>query len=370
MRILRYVVIGFLLSLGAAHAGPWPTDNIVTTNLDNPLDSPSAARADIYNALLRTKEIIGARSSVNGVAPLDASGLVPLVNLPSTLVQTSGDQTVAGVKTFTSYPVISGGTAGIKLNDTSAGEDDFWIYAASNTLYLLTDRDDDGAWETPHPLYLSNSAAGGQLYGATIWTTANDGTDSGLAADTVDGYHAGNGASNVLVLDAGGLVPLADIPTSFARVDAATNFTTAPTISGNEIQTVPAAETGYTYVGGGTYSKNSISGVNLVYNTLTAIAAPAGAKSLILELDFSVYTDNAIGARGVTVYAYSDTGTTVAKTRAHYLRETVAAGSLLTLGFHSAYVEVPVVSGNAYIKYALRTGANSMVDYRVVGYKI
>jgi len=53
----------------------------------------------------------------------------------------------------------------------------------------------------------------GLLNGGTAWTSANDGTGSGLDADLVDGIHAA----------------------SFARVDAASNFAVAPTILSNTI---------------------------------------------------------------------------------------------------------------------------------------
>lgn len=43
-----------------------------------------------------------------------------------------------------------------------------------------------------------------------------------LNADKVDGYHAGNGANQVLLLDGSGLVPLADIPATLTGKDADT----------------------------------------------------------------------------------------------------------------------------------------------------
>lgn len=91
MRFIKAVLVVFLMWSGSVHAGAWPTDNVVTTNLDSPTDSPSAARGDIYTALQRIKDIIGARNSASGVAPLDASSLVPLVNIPATLTGKDAD---------------------------------------------------------------------------------------------------------------------------------------------------------------------------------------------------------------------------------------------------------------------------------------
>ena len=69
----------------------WPTDNITTLNLDASTDDPSQARAEIKNAMDKTKDVIAGRNTANGVAPLDASGLVPLANIPATLTGKDAD---------------------------------------------------------------------------------------------------------------------------------------------------------------------------------------------------------------------------------------------------------------------------------------
>ena len=77
-------ILGFLMLMlsAAVCAGPWPTDNITTVNVDAPTDDPSQARAEIYTTMQRVKDIIAARGSASGVASLDASSLVPLANIP------------------------------------------------------------------------------------------------------------------------------------------------------------------------------------------------------------------------------------------------------------------------------------------------
>lgn len=61
----------------------WPgSPGFVTTNLDDATDNPSAARVDLKNALDDVSDMIGARGSASGVAPLDSSSKVPLANLP------------------------------------------------------------------------------------------------------------------------------------------------------------------------------------------------------------------------------------------------------------------------------------------------
>ena len=65
--------------------------NVSTSNVDSASDDPSLARADIYAALLELIAVINGRNSANGVAPLDASSLVPNTVLPNTIISSSGN---------------------------------------------------------------------------------------------------------------------------------------------------------------------------------------------------------------------------------------------------------------------------------------
>jgi len=67
---------------------------------------------------------------------------------------------------------ISSGAPQIRFNDTTSAEDDFWIHINSNRFYVLTDRADDGTWETPHPLELNASNNIGYLFGQRIFNEA------------------------------------------------------------------------------------------------------------------------------------------------------------------------------------------------------
>ena len=122
---------------------------------------------------------------------------------------------------------LSGSSPQLKFTDTTSGADDFWIHCNSDRFYVLTDRDDNGSWDAPYPLELTNSNSQGYLYGARLfaenyhpnadkWTTARtitlggdltgnvsidgsanvtltatvaDGSGSGLDADLLDGQH-------------------------------------------------------------------------------------------------------------------------------------------------------------------------------------
>ena len=90
--------------------------------------------------------------------------------------------------TMTGQLTISGTSPQMKFNDTDA--DDFWIHINSNNFYILTDRDDNGSWDGTYPLQLTNSNSTITSYGNTVWTSGNDGSGSGLDADTVDGLQA------------------------------------------------------------------------------------------------------------------------------------------------------------------------------------
>ena len=74
----------------------------------------------------------------------------------------------------------------------------------------------------------SAKIADGTIVNADISTSAAiaqskiDNTSRAIDADKVDGYHAGTSGSQVLVLDSGGKVPLANIPTPLTGKDADT----------------------------------------------------------------------------------------------------------------------------------------------------
>lgn len=274
-------VLLFALFCGYAYAGAWPTDNITTTHVDAATDDPSQARAEIYTTMLRVKDVIGAKGSANGVAPLDASALVPLANIPNTLTGKSAD-TLDGI------------------NSTSFARVD----AASNF--------------TTAPTISSN----------TVWHAGNDGTGSGLDADLLDGYQSGNASGQIPISNGTVSTNLnADLldgvnSTSFARVDAASNFTTAPTISGKNVMAADNAGGGVMYRG-------------RVTSSGTAQRLPAGWTSTNIgtgryRIQTNLTTDNYT----VVVSAASSFG----DLQITYLRE---------LTFYSFVVGIATTSGTA-----------------------
>ena len=77
--------------------------NIITTNLDSSSDDPSLARADILAALQELQAVITGRTTANGVAPLDASSLIPNTYLPDNIVSSSGNNLLLQPSTGITY---------------------------------------------------------------------------------------------------------------------------------------------------------------------------------------------------------------------------------------------------------------------------
>lgn len=86
----------------------------------------------------------------------------------------------------------------------------------------------------------SNFTTAPTINGATIWTSANDGAGSGLDADALDGLTLGTTAGTIAFYDVSGRVANSQLldgidSSGYAQLGAASNFTTAPTISGNTV---------------------------------------------------------------------------------------------------------------------------------------
>jgi hypothetical protein len=69
----------------------FPTTQITTSNLDSSTDDPSQARADLLDAVQKLNTIIDEAGTAQGVALLDASGLLDSTQIP-TSISASGTQ--------------------------------------------------------------------------------------------------------------------------------------------------------------------------------------------------------------------------------------------------------------------------------------
>ena len=83
---------------------------------------------------------------------------------------------------------VSSAAPQIWFNDTD--HYDHWIHVNSNRFYVLSDRNGDGSWETPYPMELDSGSNIPYLFGNKAWTAGNDGSGSGLDADTLDGVNS------------------------------------------------------------------------------------------------------------------------------------------------------------------------------------
>jgi len=67
----------------------WPNTAISTSNLDSTSDSPAAARADLYDAVVAINNIVNSRDAASGIPSLDSSGLIPQGQINSNLTSIS-----------------------------------------------------------------------------------------------------------------------------------------------------------------------------------------------------------------------------------------------------------------------------------------
>jgi uncharacterized membrane protein YgcG len=115
----------------------WPTITIITTDMDAGTDNPGNARAQIYQIALNVNSIKDAYNAANGIAPLDASSLVPTANLPVISAAKGG----TGQTTFTIGDILyasstsalsrlGAGTAGNMLVSNGPGTAPSWQTAA------------------------------------------------------------------------------------------------------------------------------------------------------------------------------------------------------------------------------------------------
>ena len=61
----------------------WPNDTLATTHFDSGTDSPASARSVLETLITIVKAMVAARGSKEGVASLNAQGIVPIGQLPS-----------------------------------------------------------------------------------------------------------------------------------------------------------------------------------------------------------------------------------------------------------------------------------------------
>jgi hypothetical protein len=135
---------------------------------------------------------VGSATSASHSEYADAAGSV------TNGVYTTGNQTIAGNKTFTGGVAIKEGSPTLGFVDTDSGADDFFIHVNSNNFYVLADRDDSGnnegltGWDGSHPLQLEADTNISYTFGNRI-ITANLTSSMAVSSATT--------ASNAMLLD-------------------------------------------------------------------------------------------------------------------------------------------------------------------------
>lgn len=121
-----------------------------------------------------------------GYTPVNKAGDTGIGNL-SMGALTATDGVFSGGLTVNGNQItVNGANPRILLADTNASAHDFWMFVDANQLYFLTDRANDGSWETPHPGMFNNNDSQFYIYGSKAWHEGNDGPGTGLNADLLD----------------------------------------------------------------------------------------------------------------------------------------------------------------------------------------
>jgi hypothetical protein len=107
-------------------------------------------------------------AGVNWALAYFGNGLAQLYGAGTENLRCDATETIS----YKNFKISNGGPL-LKLEDTDATHNSFWLHANGSIFYVLTDRDNNGTWEAPHPLYLNNTDSTGVLYGKKIANSSN-----------------------------------------------------------------------------------------------------------------------------------------------------------------------------------------------------
>lgn len=177
----------------------WTSDEFSSTNVSNwntaygwgnhasagyltSIPSTYATDAEVNTAVSAVNDIIDTEVLPVLGGKLDATAKAADSNLldgidSSSFVQTSGNQTITGTKTFASGSIAIEGSHGtISFIDNTSSADDFYIHVNSNNFYILADRDGsngvDGGYDAPHPLQLEGDTNKAFFFGNEVKSAA------------------------------------------------------------------------------------------------------------------------------------------------------------------------------------------------------
>ena len=276
----------------------------------------------------------GGTSGTPTLNVIGGSGITANANdiaVDSTVIRTTGNQSMSGTKTFTgavsidnggnSSPsfILRGTAPTMSLLDDDVNADDFYIHINSNRFYILANRTNDSnsvgtGWETPHPMYLDSSNNRGYLFDYRMFAdNYHPNADTLTTARTISltgavtGSVSFNGSSNVSIAT----TATAD-PTLTLSGDASGSATF--TNLGNATLSVTIADDSHNHVisnvdGLATALDNSYitsqNAVNLAVGWYT-IATNTGDRA---SARFGIWDINSSDHQSVTFYAAHHFGT-------------------------------------------------------------
>jgi hypothetical protein len=154
------------------------------------------AEFEAIETAIATKEDTANKGIANGYAELDSGGDVPDGQIPTTIPRLS----LANI--FTDYQSISSTDPRISLRETDVGADaKNWLIRITGGQFVVSTAT-DAAPQTPVSNWVVVARSGTTIglvalagtaltfNGSTVWHAGNDGSGSGLDADTLDGSHA------------------------------------------------------------------------------------------------------------------------------------------------------------------------------------
>jgi hypothetical protein len=207
----------------------------------------------------------------------------------------------------------------------------------------------------------------------------NSTVNATLNADLLDGYHAGNAASQLLVLDASALVPLANIPATLtgknadqvdgyhAQIAAAASMVPVRNSAGALAVGGRPAKTGFTRIAPNycmltdpiAFDFLSSGSNNIVVSLADALGAATAVK---LRVRLEAESGNAVGWRSAGVNVYSGGYIFLVDSVGNATREFVATPTTTILMTYHELI-APVTSDTIYL-----WSSGNLNQYAIIGY--
>jgi hypothetical protein len=253
---------------------------------------------------ISSKEDLANKAQAGGYASLGFDGFVPEAQLSTNIPRINGNNTLTGTNT------LSGTSPLLIWNKTDGGTNQKnWLVRFSGTSWMLSTAT-DAAPSTAVSNAITVSRSGTsidtigffgtavQINGFNIWHTGNDGSGSGLDADTVDGLQATAFAAASHTHSA------ADITSGTLAVARGGTGVTTSTGTGNNVlsasPTLSGTITGGTFSGTFSGDGSSVSNLNAANLASGSIPDARVAQSNVTQHQTALTTRNISGKGGTS----------------------------------------------------------------------